>query len=248
VLRIEELPPAEDAAFWLRHLHAHEIAACSRRRHAAVHLAARLAAKRACVAALGSQSGIDERDIVVDGGLGGPPQALVHSWRALTSFDVRANAIALSLSHTARHAGALAVVTDRGDASTKPVRTCGFDLLDAARWELALVRSGEAVIARVTSQSERDADRAMGADTRSLAATRFCVKESVIKALQGLPSKGSFHDIEVMQGLHESGWHVRLRGALAERAHLMRALVASAAVWAISEDPLQSAVILAEAC
>lgn len=109
-----------------------------------------------------------------------------------------------------------------------PVRAGGIDLVDVSRLRLAVARCGAPLLARIFDPDERRAcaDGAIAAVTAGV----FGVKESVIKAMGGLPAGGRLADIGVDVTLPDhldarggadltEGGHrpVRLRGALACR-------------------------------
>ena len=221
VLALGDLPTLTDRSFWSEQLTAAELAACLTRRHAKGHAAARLAGRHAVQTVLG--------DATVGAAFDSAPGTRPH----LTSEG----GVAVSLSHTAHHAGAMAVL---GGA----VRACGCDLLDLRRWHVAMRRTGEALVARVTASIERATDAAVGMESARLAGMRFSVKESVIKAVGGLCPGGGFHDIEVTFMGDATRPHVRLRGAVAARARVHNATAVVGEVTALSDDLLQSAVVL----
>lgn len=229
VLDVARLPSLEARDLWLRHLDPGEMAGCLQRRHADAHLAARLAGKRAVLSALGHPAGISDLDVVFPDGPGVTPR--------ITVAGAQVERIAVSLSHTATHAGAYAVQAP----------ACGFDLLDLPRWRRAMQRSGDAVVARVTSPVERSADAAAGRDSATLAGRRFSLKECVIKALGGLPRGGGFHDIEVVVDTADAPPRIQLTGACAVRARQFGLRVAGAAASLLHGDLLQSSVVLTEA-
>lgn len=74
------------------------------------------------------------------------------------------------------------------------IRAGGIDLVDLARLSRAVRRSGTPLIQRVLLPAEQElVDAADGAAFGAL----FGIKESVIKAVGGLPRGSGFHDIEV---------------------------------------------------
>jgi phosphopantetheine--protein transferase-like protein len=204
VVGIATLPPAGAGRQWRTWLRPAEIDACRERGDPALHLAARYAAKRACLALIGWPGPAGDLDIEVVGMERDRPRLVldgaVAEWAQRSApprFDV-------SLSHTVRYAGAMVVGAPR----------CGFDLLDVRRWELALSRSGRALVERITGPAERVHDAQAGVDSSRRSAARFAIKECVVKAIGGLPRGGSFHDIEVVFDACERP-HVFLRGAVA---------------------------------
>jgi phosphopantetheinyl transferase (holo-ACP synthase) len=88
----------------------------------------------------------------------------------------------------------------------------GLDLADLDRLALALRRSGRGFRDRVLRPAEADLT---GADPQ-LFATLFGVKESVVKAMRGLPPGGRLPDIELTVPPQSGGppVEVRLHGAL----------------------------------
>ncbi|QEV21766.1 4'-phosphopantetheinyl transferase superfamily protein [Streptomyces alboniger] len=104
------------------------------------------------------------------------------------------------------------------------VHSAGVDLVDLRRWDLAVTRTGGAVLRRAFSASERAAARC-AADGELTPARilghAFGIKESVVKALGGLPPGSAYADIDVGTGPPEQdggGRQVHLRGELARWA------------------------------
>ncbi|WP_052305370.1 4'-phosphopantetheinyl transferase superfamily protein [uncultured Thermomonospora sp.] len=111
----------------------------------------------------------------------------------------------------------------------------GVDLADALRLGRAAERTGPAVLARALTERELCECRLAGDRFITEAAIRFSIKESVVKALGGLPPGGRLRDIEVGpaagDALHR---RVRLHGPVRERAAARSGeeLRAGAAEWA----------------
>jgi holo-[acyl-carrier protein] synthase len=110
------------------------------------------------------------------------------------------------------------------------VHSAGVDLVDVARIRRAVIRSGEPFVRRVFGERERaavsrDPDRRIA----ELAAL-FGVKESVVKAMGGMPLGGNYADICVEAAAGGSAWTVRLSGELARwaRRHQVQVLAGSA--------------------
>lgn len=237
IVATSRLPAASDTAAWRRWLVDEEIAACLERRDAVLHLGARLAAKRAVVAAVGWAGPWAASDMVVGGGLGGAPSLRLRG--ALEERCERVDIDArVSLSHTTTHAGGLVVLAPR----TSPL-ACGFDLLDTERWHLALRRRGDAVVRRVTSPDEAATDAVGHADSVALSGLRFSLKECVIKALGGVPGSGGFGQISVPLP-HRRPLRVQTGGAIAERMRERRLAVSGASVRRYAPGVLCSSVIL----
>jgi phosphopantetheinyl transferase (holo-ACP synthase) len=207
-----QMPDAGNTAFWRRCLSGDEMTACMQRRDAQLHLAARLAAKRACRAVLGLCDAVDDRDMVVSPAVGAAPSITLKGAAAAHGREV-----ILSMSHVTGWAGASAMARER---EAQPSRwSCGFDLLDVARWRRAVERSGEALIERVCGPAERDGDSPLRTGLR------FSIKECVVKAIGGLPVGACFHDITVDIGsgdsvrVHTSGPIAALLGRRAMDIH-----------------------------
>ena len=213
IVAASHLPAANDTAAWRRWLADAEIAACRERRDAVSHLAARLAAKRALIAAVGWAGPWHPMDVVVSGGLGGAP-----------SLRVRGALVTVAALHAPRLA-------------------CGLDLLDVARWDLALRRRGDAVVRRVTSPHEAAADAEEDADSRALSGVRFSLKECLIKALGGLPHAGGFHHISVPRPRRRP-LRLETAGAVAESMHERLLAVGSASVRVHLPGVVCSSVVL----
>jgi holo-[acyl-carrier protein] synthase len=99
-----------------------------------------------------------------------------------------------------------------------PADAAGIDLVDLPRLALAVRRSGAPFVERVLGPAEKqfvDA-RDPGPDFGAI----FGVKESVIKAVGGLPRGGSFHDVELTEVPRTDGPPVAvvLRGSLSRWA------------------------------
>ncbi|MDD2363363.1 MAG: holo-ACP synthase [Eubacteriales bacterium] len=97
---------------------------------------------------------------------------------------------------------------------------CGIDIIQIARIEQAVERSGQRFLERVFTASELDVCR----DSMQRLAGRFAAKEAVSKALgTGFWSEGiSLHDIEILSS--ESGEpELHLHGAAHTRVQKMGA-------------------------
>jgi holo-[acyl-carrier protein] synthase len=113
------------------------------------------------------------------------------------------------------------------------IHSAGVDLVEVARIRRAVLRSGEAFVRRVFGERERatvsrDPDRRIA----ELAAL-FGVKESVVKAMGGMPPGGNYADIcvDICVDLPDSSARaVRLTGELAHWAaqHRVEVLAGSA--------------------
>lgn len=238
ILDVGDLPL--DGAFWHLRMRDAELAACAAYDRMRVHLAARLAAKLACLALLNAEESPQTcREIEVRSTPRTPPHLVLHGGMAERAAAGRIDEVALSLSHTATRAAACVAADPAGR------RVVGIDLLDVRRWELAVRRSGEPLVARVTSPAERAYDQRHGHDSAGASAARFSVKECVVKALGGFPAGTGFHDIDVM--IDERGTvHVNAGGTLA--AHMQQAglVVLGAELQPLSDDHLQSVVVMAK--
>lgn len=182
VAGLDSLPAADDGAAWRQRLHPGERAACHQHRRPLPHLAARLMAKRACLAVLGPASGGDLLDVEIAGAGPVRPHLRFHGSLAWCAQPASPRFVDVSMSHTDGHAGALAVM------ATGAAHTCGFDLLDVPRWQRAVRRGGTALLQRITASGEAMHDHS---------AARFALKECVVKAIGGMPPGGRFTDIAV---------------------------------------------------
>jgi len=105
-----------------------------------------------------------------------------------------------------------------GNPGGAAVRAAGVDLLDVRRWELASQRCGEWLERRVCSPAERawlSRDPAMRLYQFGLL---FSIKESVLKAIGGIPRGGRFPDITVSPPQRGQVSRVALTGETARRA------------------------------
>jgi holo-[acyl-carrier protein] synthase len=113
-----------------------------------------------------------------------------------------------------RHTGRIVV----GNPEWAGLRTAGVDLLDVGRFELAQHRCGEWLERRVCSPAERDELPADHAERRHQFGCLFSIKESVLKAIGGIPSGGRFPDMTVSPPRRGQVSEVRLTGETARRA------------------------------
>jgi holo-[acyl-carrier protein] synthase len=105
-----------------------------------------------------------------------------------------------------------------GNPGGAGVRAAGVDLLDVRRWELASQRCGEWLERRVCSPAERAAlprDPALRLHQFGLL---FSIKESVLKAIGGIPRGARFPDITVSPPERGQVSRLVLTGATARRA------------------------------
>lgn len=140
-----------------------------------------------------------------------------------------------------RHSGRIVV----GNPHRSGLRTAGVDLLDVRRFELAALRCGAWLERRVCSRSERavlaaDPDRRL----HELGCL-FSVKESVLKAIGGIPRGGRFTDISVGPPRRGQAGRARLTGQVARRAEALGVDVLTGALpvrddlvlsWALAVD------------
>ena len=91
-----------------------EVAECRRRADPAPHLAARFAAKEACLKALqtGMGGGIRWREVEVEGGGGMVPRLILRGAAATRAAALGVRQTHLSLSHEGEYALAFVVATD----------------------------------------------------------------------------------------------------------------------------------------
>ncbi|MGW7006235.1 4'-phosphopantetheinyl transferase superfamily protein [Streptomyces sp. NPDC054933] len=105
------------------------------------------------------------------------------------------------------------------------VHSAGVDLVDLDRWDRAVKRCGPRLLHRLFADSELAAAERAAADT-VIAPTQvlgylFGVKESVVKAVGGLPPGSGFTDVRVQLPAGdptETSWPVALDGELVEWA------------------------------
>src|SRR5436190_5549674 len=101
------------------------------------------------------------------------------------------------LSPDAAASGGLIGLSGGAAGGSPGVRAAGVDLVDVARFRRAVERSGEPFVRRVFAEQERAAV-STDADRRVVElAAMFGVKESVVKAIGGMPLGGSYADIRV---------------------------------------------------
>lgn len=115
----------------------------------------------------------------------------------------------------AQHSGRIVV----GNPSREPVRAAGIDLLDVGRFELAAGRCGEWLERRLLHNAERAALATEPARRLHEFGCLFGIKESVLKALGGIPHGGRYPQIEVRPPRPGRAGTVRLHGELARLAH-----------------------------
>jgi hypothetical protein len=80
-------------------------------------------------------------------------------------------------------------------SSVDVIHTAGVDLVDVARFRTAVARSGEPFLRRVFGQRERAAVSPEPERRIAELAALFGVKESVVKAIGGMPVGGRYADI-----------------------------------------------------
>lgn len=83
------------------------------------------------------------------------------------------------------------------DAATHEVHSIGVDLVDAGHLAAVVERSGQRFHARVLSAQERARPGLDPVGDVSGLGTYFGMKESVVKALGGLPRGGAYTDITI---------------------------------------------------
>jgi holo-[acyl-carrier protein] synthase len=123
-------------------------------------------------------------------------------------------------------AGAIGLVTRLAAG----IHSAGVDLVDVTRFRRAVTRSGEPFVRRVFGERER-AGVSRDPDQRIFdLAALFGVKESVVKAIGGMPLGGNWADICVQAGGGGSTYTVRLYGELAgwARRHGVELIAGSA--------------------
>lgn len=101
-----------------------------------------------------------------------------------------------------------------GTSGQRDLRT-GVDLVEIPRFTLALKRSGQGFLERVFQASELAEAQRTGTTQIPDLAIRFALKESLIKALGGLPSGGLFREI-VTAARSNGRWELELFGRTAE--------------------------------
>ncbi|MBL9133091.1 MAG: holo-ACP synthase [Verrucomicrobiaceae bacterium] len=115
VARIRDMLAAHGERFKARAFTAGEIAYCDTHSDAAIHYAARFAAKEAAAKALGtglwSEAGINWTDIEVVRAPDGRPSLVFHQNAAKLTAGLRAH---VSLTHTKDHAMAQVILESRG--------------------------------------------------------------------------------------------------------------------------------------
>jgi phosphopantetheinyl transferase (holo-ACP synthase) len=108
-----------------------------------------------------------------------------------------------------------------GNPGGAAVRAAGVDLLDVRRWELAWQRWGEWLERRVCGSAERAAlplDPALRLHQFGLL---FSIKESVFKAIGGIPRGARFPDITVSPPERGQVSQVVVTGATARRVEAL---------------------------
>lgn len=116
------------------------------------------------------------------------------------------------------------------------IHSAGVDLVDLCRWDRAVERCGDALVQRYFTARERRTAQEWATDDRPFAEVLghlFGVKESVVKAVGGLPPTARLADICV--GIpYDDGdrepWTVRLSGPLARWAEAEQVEVVGSSV------------------
>jgi holo-[acyl-carrier protein] synthase len=110
------------------------------------------------------------------------------------------------------------------------IHSAGVDLVDVGRIRRAVIRSGEPFVRRVFGERERAAVSRDPERRIAELAALFGVKESVVKAMGGMPLGGNYADITVDVAPSGSACTVQLRGELARwaRRHQVEILAGSA--------------------
>jgi len=116
------------------------------------------------------------------------------------------------------------------DPSGAGIYSAGVDLVEVARIRRAILRSGEPFVRRVFGERERAAVSREPDERIVELAALFGVKESVVKAMGGMPLGGNYADICVDVPDSGSARAVRLTGELAHwaRQHQVEVLAGSA--------------------
>lgn len=119
----------------------------------------------------------------------------------------------------------------------------GVDVLDMHRFRLAVERSGQLLVERVTTESEREAGRHVGLDVATTTALCFNLKEGVVKAIGGLPLGTNLRDIRILlSGLSSATKLVNLRGLLADWAQERRLCILSSSISMTQDIALASVI------
>jgi holo-[acyl-carrier protein] synthase len=116
-----------------------------------------------------------------------------------------------------RHAGRIVLEVPAAGR----VHAAGVDLLDVRRWELAAQRCGEWLERRVCGPVERAALPADPAERLHEFGLLFSIKESVLKAIGGIPAGARFPDLSVSRPRRGRVSEVRVTGATRRRAELL---------------------------
>ena len=116
------------------------------------------------------------------------------------------------------------------DPAGAGIHSAGVDLVEVARIRRAILRSGEPFVRRVFGERERAAVSREPDQRIAELAALFGVKESVVKAMGGMPLGGNYADICVDVPDSGSARAVRLTGELAHwaRQHQVEVLAGSA--------------------
>lgn len=240
VRTVEMASLPDDAPSWRRRMTPTEDAACRMHDRPLMHLAARLAAKQAFFALLNDGDGGDREepwhDVEIVGAPRSQPRLVLHGGTAHRAAAEGLAGVAVSLSHTATRAGACV-------AAGSGALAVGIDLLDVDRWVLALHRSMQPLVARVTSAAEAEDDRRRGVDSSEQSGARFSVKECVVKALGGFPARTGFRDLDVL--VDGDTVQVHATGALAAHMSRQGVRITHAELVPLDAGHLRSLVVLA---
>lgn len=127
------------------------------------------------------------------------------------------------------------------------VRAAGVDLLDVRRWELAAQRCGEWLERRVCSPAERAGLPTDPAERLHQFGYLFSIKESVLKAIGGIPRGARFPDMSVSRPRRGDVSDVRVTGETHRRAELLGVELVAGALpirdglvlsWALALQPV----------
>ena len=245
VMDVAAVPPANEAT-WDRWLRPAELAACRERHRPVLHLAARLAAKRTMLALLGLSHTDGERDIEVTGGGRSAPGLVLEGRVARRAAWAGVGQVTVSLAHADGHAGALVVAHCGPQGRSRVAPAGGLDILELSRWRLAVHRGGASLVARVTGGYECLADSRKPALDVWRSAVRFALKECVVKAVDGFPSGGRFHDVVVT--FDDTGRPIlRCTGAVGRHLSAVQLEPYGASVATVAPGVLQAVVVMRQA-